>query len=105
MAAVEVAAIPAEANGNHAESNGNLEPVDQHAEQTEQAEQTEPEQPKEHRLYFVRIPRPTFDDSALKKLELELSGCFNKLKAINNKAQIKRVSWSVEARVLWMCSL
>lgn len=92
MAAVDLAPVQAEANGNHAKANGNAEHVDETVEQTEQTEQTEPEQPKEHRLYFVRIPRPTFDDSVLKKLETELSACFTKLKAINNKAQVKRVS-------------
>eukprot|EP00878_Enallax_costatus_P005708 GHUV01005985.1.p1 GENE.GHUV01005985.1~~GHUV01005985.1.p1 ORF type:complete len:449 (+),score=181.87 GHUV01005985.1:226-1572(+) len=90
MAAVEVAPIHAEANGNHVEANGNSEHVDKPVEQVEQTEQAEPEQPKEHRLYFVRIPRPTFDDSALKKLDLELGACFTKLKAINSKAQVKR---------------
>jgi uncharacterized coiled-coil DUF342 family protein len=90
MAAVEVPPVQAEANGNHAKANGNTEHVDETAEQTEQTEQVEPEQPKEHRLYFVRIPRPTFDDSVLKKLETELSACFTKLKAINSKAQVKR---------------
>ena len=94
MAAVEVAPIQAEANGNHAEANGNSEHVDEPVEQVEQTEQAETEQPKEHRLYFVRIPRPTFDDSALKKLDLELGACFTKLKAINSKAQVKRVSSS-----------
>jgi hypothetical protein len=43
-------------------------------------------------LYIVRIPRPAFDDTALKKLDLQLSDTFTKLKSMNNKAQTKRVS-------------
>lgn len=57
--------------------------------EAEVAEPTEPEQTSKG-LYILRIPRPTFDDSAVKKLEGELSAVFTKLKAINGKAQIKR---------------
>ncbi|KAF8056252.1 PPI1 [Scenedesmus sp. PABB004] len=54
----------------------------------EAVQQQQPEPPRG--LYILRIPRPTFDDSAIKKLETDLSACFTKLKAINGKAQIKR---------------
>lgn len=91
MAAVEVAPVQAEANGNHVEASVISGPVDEAVEQVEQTAQAEPEQPQEHRLYIVRIPRPSFDDSALKKLDVELGACFTKLKAINGKAQVKRV--------------
>jgi hypothetical protein len=59
--------------------------------EAEAAEATEPEQTSKG-LYILRIPRPAFDDSAVKKLEGELSAVYTKLKAINGKAQIKRVS-------------
>jgi hypothetical protein len=44
-------------------------------------------------MYFVRVPRPALDDTShtINKLETELSACFTKLKAINNKFQVKKV--------------
>lgn len=44
-------------------------------------------------IYFVRVPRPALDDTShtINKLETELSACFTKLKAINNKFQVKKV--------------
>lgn len=43
-------------------------------------------------MYFVRVPRPALDDTShtINKLETELSACFTKLKAINNKFQVKK---------------
>lgn len=60
----------------------------------EVAEEPQEPAPVSKGLYFVRVPRPTFDDSAIKKLDAELSVCFTKLKAINGKAQVKRVRGS-----------
>lgn len=54
-----------------------------------------PEQPEpvNRGIYFVRVPRPALDDTShtISKLETELSGCFTKLKSINNKFQVKKV--------------
>ena len=56
----------------------------------------QPEQqpePVNRGIYFVRVPRPALDDTShtINKLETELSGCFTKLKSINNKFQVKKV--------------
>jgi hypothetical protein len=83
----------AEAQAAEPVANGNTlheEPAAVQPE-AEAAEATEPEQTSKG-LYILRIPRPVFDDSAVKKLEGDLSAVFTKLKAINGKAQIKRVS-------------
>ena len=45
-------------------------------------------------IYMLRVPRPAFDDAPLKKADADLSTCISKLKAINGKAQIKRVRFS-----------
>ncbi|KAF6262596.1 hypothetical protein COO60DRAFT_599115 [Scenedesmus sp. NREL 46B-D3] len=57
--------------------------------EAEAAEATEPEHTSKG-LYILRIPRPVFDDSAVKKLDGDLSVVYAKLKVINNKSQIKR---------------
>jgi len=41
-------------------------------------------------IYFVRVPRPHFDDTTIKNLQQELTNQIGKLKAINGKMQIKR---------------
>lgn len=46
-------------------------------------------------LYFLRVPRPApFNEAPLKKLETELSAVYTRLKAIKDKAKVKRVSYS-----------
>eukprot|EP00775_Hariotina_reticulata_P001871 gene1871-2208_t len=78
--------------------NGSLvaEAIDGLTEQTENGNSVAAEQPAvepeyvSKGLYIVRIPRPAFDDTALKKLDLQLSDTFTKLKSMNNKAQLKR---------------
>lgn len=74
---------------------GAAEPIDGLTEQTENVAAEQPAVEPEYvskGLYIVRIPRPAFDDTALKKLDLQLSDTFTKLKSMNNKAQLKRVS-------------
>ena len=58
-----------------------------------QAEPEQPEPPVQRGIYFVRVPRPALDDTShsINKLDTELSACFTKLKAINNKFQVKKV--------------
>jgi hypothetical protein len=66
------------------------------------ATEKQPEQPEplvSRGIYFVRVPRPTLADSgAINKLETELSACFTKLKAINNKFQVKKVRLSAHVQ-------
>lgn len=58
----------------------------------DKAEQGPPE-PVVRGIYFVRTPRPALDDNSatIQKLQTELTACFSKLKAINNKFQVKKV--------------
>jgi hypothetical protein len=58
-----------------------------------EAKQEEQPEPVSRGIYFVRVPRPALDDNShtITKLETELSACFTKLKAINNKFQVKKV--------------
>lgn len=58
-----------------------------------EAKQEEQPEPVSRGIYFVRVPRPALDDTShtITKLETELSACFTKLKAINNKFQVKKV--------------
>lgn len=69
------------------------------ADVAEKQPETQPE-PVQRGLYIVRIPRPHLDDnsSTITKLETELSACFTKLKAINNKFQTKKVRCQLERR-------
>lgn len=52
-----------------------------------------PPEPVVRGIYFVRTPRPALDDNSatIQKLQTELTACFSKLKAINNKFQVKKV--------------
>jgi hypothetical protein len=58
----------------------------------DKAEQGPPE-PVVRGIYFVRVPRPALEDNSatIQKLQTELTACFSKLKAINNKFQVKKV--------------
>lgn len=58
-----------------------------------EAKQEAQPEPVSRGIYFVRVPRPALDDTShtITKLETELSACFTKLKAINNKFQVKKV--------------
>lgn len=80
-----------------AEANGNTPHADGAAVEETVAEPqlaAEPEEPARipKGLYFVRVPRPEFDESTIKNLQEEVSKQITKLKAINGKTQIKRVS-------------
>lgn len=57
----------------------------------EQKQQEQPE-PISRGIYFVRVPFPQLSgQDKITKLETELSGCFTKLKALNNKFNVKKV--------------
>jgi hypothetical protein len=49
-------------------------------------------------LYFVRIPRPNVDEGAIKKLTQSLVEAGDKIKAYNQKMQVKRVSCRAPGR-------
>jgi hypothetical protein len=71
------------------------------------ATEKQPEQPEpvSRGIYFVRVPRPTLADSgAINKLETELSACFTKLKAINNKFQVKKVIVAADVQHRALCT-
>jgi hypothetical protein len=54
-------------------------------------------------IYFVRVPRPHFDDTTIKNLQQELTNQIGKLKAINGKMQIKRVRHFRGAGLQMLC--
>lgn len=97
MAEVEVA-LPA--NGHDALlANGDAEPTAETVDKAVTDADVEQPEPASKGLYILRMPRPTFDEAPLKKLETELSAVYTKLKAMNGKAQVKRVSHSRRASV------
>lgn len=46
-----------------------------------------------YKLYFVRVPRPPVNEEALKKLQAQFKEHVDKLKGMNAKMQVKRVSF------------
>lgn len=84
--AAELAADPTALLEGHGSADAAAE-VQVPSSVAEKQPEQQPEPPRG--IYFVRVPRPIINN--LESLDTELSACYTKLKAINNKFQVKKV--------------